>query len=177
MINSIDNLLQKSYGYTEGDIRKFKSQIIDESVKYFRKSNRGSKNFHMELLLKQVPDIKSHFPLATQKRKEVINPLTKKRTYEMVIGELKWSDAIQSWSTTICNEKKSISKSSKSNSNKKVSNNTVNIPVSTMKNTFKMDVDYKTLSDDGVVEFNTVINYFKEGAKQVETPSGYKIQF
>ena len=175
--NVIDELLIEKFNYSNVDVRKFKFRVATETAKVFSKGNRGCKKFHTEMLVNEVPQIQSYFPLNRSKRKAETNSLTGKKKYINVYAEIEWDRAIQLWSTTVCNESDSI-KTGKKNKVSKVSKvSTPKTPASTAENSFVDNTDCDKMSDITAVEFNTVISYYKEGSKLIETPSGYRVHF
>lgn len=176
--NYMDDVLTKDVGLSQHELRQFKMEVATETRRLFTTSKRGACKLHTEIIQKQFPHIKNYFPKTVDTRVEKTNPDTGKRFYVLVPKELEFDTAIQQWSTTICNGIGKLPTKVKAPKAKVKSKSDAQLPLETLENTFKMDVSYNPpIVNTEDHDLQTVFLLIDRGAKQVDTPSGYKVHF
>lgn len=169
--NNLDQILSEKCGVTQSSLVSFKNDLAKKTRKLFP-TRRGACKFHEQELSAKFPNLKGLFPYRVNARVEKHNSDGSK-FYDYKWTEVTYDRAVQQWSTTICKMANSEKHSQKIHSSKKVDTDTkVDKFIDTIENQFNIDLDYTPN-----IEHDTVISYARDGAKIVETPSGYKIHF
>jgi len=160
--NAVEFVLNTKYNQGKNDIKKFREKCFEHVER--QRTNRGAKQTIADLLEKDFPGFKDHYPLLNWEQKSRKSD----KTYTRAIVEKTYDDSLSGYSKRITEEVNKYGRKS----NKKL-----NVKLEEQLNLESFMESHPKVSENMSSTVSGIIALADKGVKSVKTPDGWEVQF